>query len=214
MRVFGLAVMLLFAAAPTVRAGEAVVEADGGTRWQAGIDGVEIEWAPDGSVKRLYSRYGQPVEFADRRGISGAQTISEEKAKAAIVRFMDQRVSSSRLVTEVESDLGKATQERQASGTQVKKVDERTLLTSLSDVSGSYASGQLRGVIVLEKGYDEKTGEAWAVVGISDKTIRAALAVKNMNDRPKAVPNTETSRPANPLGLQNGEVKRTNQKDW
>jgi hypothetical protein len=212
MRVFGLAAMMLFAVAQTVLAGEVVVDADGGTRWQAGIDGVEIEWAPDGSVKRLFSRYGQPVEFADRRGISGAQTISEEKAKAAIVRFMNQTVSSNRLVTEVETDLGKATQERQGGATQVKKVDERTLLTSLSDVSGSYASGQLRGVIVLEKGYDEKTGEAWAVVGISDKTIRAALAVKNMNDPPASA--TGAPQQGNSAGLQNSEIRRTNQKDW
>jgi hypothetical protein len=89
MRNFGLAALLVLATAQTAWAGDVVVEADGGTRWQAGIDGVEIEWAPDGSVKRLYSRYGQPVEFADRRGVSGAQTISEEKAKAAIVRFMN-----------------------------------------------------------------------------------------------------------------------------
>lgn len=25
--------------------------------WQAGIDGVEIEWAPDGSFNRIYSRF-------------------------------------------------------------------------------------------------------------------------------------------------------------
>jgi hypothetical protein len=32
------------------------------------------------------------------------------------------------------------------------------------------ASGYLQGVIVLEKGYSDKTDEAWVVVGISDKT--------------------------------------------
>lgn len=214
MRGIGLAAIVLMAAAQAAWAGDVSVDPDGGTRWQAGIDGVEIEWAPDGSVKRLYSRYGQPVEFADRRGITGAQTIAEEKAKAAIVRFMDQTVASNRVVTEVEADLGKATQERQAGDTQVKKVDQRTLLTSLTEVSGSYASGELRGVIVLEKGYDEKTGEAWAVVGISDKTIRAARAVKDMN-KPKA-PDKKAgpSQPGNALGLQGGEVRRTHQQDW
>jgi hypothetical protein len=210
----GFAAVMLAFVTHAAWAGDVVTEQDGGTRWQAGIDGVEIEWAPDGSVKRLYSRYGQPVEFADRRGIAGAQTIAEEKAKAAIVRFMDQRVASNRVVAEVEADLGKATQERQAGDTQVRKVDERTLLTSLSEISGSYASGQLRGVIVLEKGYDEKTGEAWAVVGISDKTIRAARAVKDMNEPKAPEARTGSSQPGNPLGLQNGEVRRTHQQDW
>src|ERR671929_944554 len=121
MKRIGLSVILLASVAQMAWAGDVILDQDGGTRWQAGIDGVEIEWAPDGSVKRLYSRYGQPVEFADRRGISGAQTIAEEKAKAAIVRFMDQRVASNRVVTEVEADLGKATQGRQAGDTQGKK---------------------------------------------------------------------------------------------
>jgi hypothetical protein len=210
----GLAAVVLAFVTQTAWAGDVVRDADGATRWQAGIDGVEIEWAPDGSVRRLYSRYGQPVEFADRRGITGAQTIAEERAKAAIVRFMDQRVASNRVVTEVEADLGKATQERQAGDTQVKKVDQRTLLTSLSEISGSYASGELRGVIVLEKGYDEKTGEAWAVVGISDKTIRAARAVKDMNGPKDPEGRAGSSQPGNPLGLQNGEVRRTHQQDW
>ena len=214
MRSMGFAAVLLAFVSQAAWAGDIVQAQDGGTKWQAGIDGVEIEWAPDGSVKRLYSRDGQPVEFADRRGITGAQTIAEEKAKAAIVRFMDQRVASSRVVTEVEADLGKATQERRAGDTQVKKVDERTLLTSLSEISGSYASGQLRGVIVLEKGYDEKAGEAWAVVGISDKTIRAARAVKDMNEPAAQEKGTGPSQPGNSLGLQNGEIRRTHQQDW
>ena len=95
-------------------AGEVARQEDGSTVWQAGVDGVEIEWNPDGSVKRIYSRYSTPVEFPDRRGIAKAQIIAEEKAKAGIVRFMEQSVASTRVVTEVQSDLNKATQERQS----------------------------------------------------------------------------------------------------
>ena len=43
-------------AAPS-RARDVVIQEDGSTVWQAGVDGVEIEWNPDGSVKRIYSRW-------------------------------------------------------------------------------------------------------------------------------------------------------------
>src|SRR5690348_1329129 len=108
-----------------------VDERDGTTVWTAGVDGVEIEWNADGSVKRILSRYATPVEFGDRRGIAKAQIIAEEKAKAAVVRFMNQSVASTRVVAEVQNDLNHATQER---GTEtkptVKKLDERTMMES------------------------------------------------------------------------------------
>lgn len=161
--------------------GDASVQDDGSTTWQAGVDGVEIVWSQDGSIKKIYSRYAQPVEFGDRRGISTAQVIAEEKAKGAVVRFMNQAVTSNRLVTEIATDLNKMTQERQTGmAATVKKVDQRELVTNLTEVTGSFAAGKLKGVIILEKGYNDKTEEAWVVVGISDKTIAAANAIQKM----------------------------------
>jgi hypothetical protein len=196
---------------PPVLAGEAIVSGDGSATWQAGVDGVEIEWNADGSVKRLYSRYSTPVEFADRRGIATAQIIAEEKAKAGIVRFIQQSVASTRVVAEVESDLNKAIQER-SSGTPstVHKSDERTLIESLTEVTASFAAGTLRGVIVLEKGYDDKAQEAWVVVGISEKTLNAASSVKHMIDEPKS----PTTPGSDSIGTQPSEVRRSNQKDF
>jgi len=196
-------------------AGEIAIQEDGSTVWQAGVDGVEIEWNPDGSVKRIYSRYSTPVEFPDRRGIAKAQIIAEEKAKAGIVRFMEQSVASTRVVTEVQSDLNKATQERQ-SGTAaiVKKTDQRTLVEALSEVTASFAAGNLKGVIVLEKGYDDKAQEAWVMVGISEKTIRAARAVQKMTNDPKATSDSDRRGEGDSIGTQPGEVRRSKQKDW
>lgn len=193
-------------------AGDADVHADGSVTWQAGVDGVEIEWQPDGSIKRLYSRYSTPVEFADRRGISKAQIIAEEKAKANIIRFMNQSSSSTRIVAEVQSDLNKATQHRETGKeATVKKVDERTIMESLTEVTTSFATGSLRGVIVLERGYDEKMQEAWVTVGISNKTIAAARGVQSMvNDPPTAKRTGESSE----VGLQSGEVRKSKQQDW
>src|SRR5262245_60504784 len=146
--------MVLGGYACPAAAGTVEEQAEGGTVWQAGVDGVEIEWKPDGSVRRISSKFSTPVEFGDRRGISKAQIIAEEKAKAAIIRFINQSITSTRTVGEVLNDLNRATQERETGKSpSVKKVDDRTMVESLAEVTASFASGQLKGVIVLEKGY-------------------------------------------------------------
>ncbi len=96
--------MIIVCSNPLAFAGDATIQNDGSVTWQAGVDGVEIEWNADGSVRRIYSRYGTPVEFPDRRGIAKAQIIAEEKAKANIVRIMSQGISSARIVGEIQTD--------------------------------------------------------------------------------------------------------------
>jgi hypothetical protein len=188
--------------------------ADGSTVWQAGVDNVEIEWNSDGSVKRISSRYNTPVEFGDRRGISKAQIIAEEKAKAAIIRFLNQTVSSTRVVTEVQHDLYRTTQERESGKKpSVQKQDQRTMMEALTEVTASFASGHLKGVIVLEKGYSDKTDEAWVVVGISDKTIRATRDVTGMGQERPARRVGPDELPDG-VGRQPSEERRTRQRDW
>ena len=127
---------------------------------------MEIEWASDGSFNRIYSRFSQPVNFPDRQGINKAQIIAEEKAKAAIIRFMDQQVASARVVTEVQNDVGQATLSRGTKQEEnVQKTSQRQMIESLSEITSSASAGKLRGVIVLERGYDQKEEVAWVKVG-------------------------------------------------
>ena len=164
--VIAITISLFLACLPLARLGIAgeIQSNDSGTIWQAGIDGVEIEWGPDGSFSRIYSRFSQPVEVGDRRGILKASTIAEEKAKAAIIRFLDQNVASARLVAEVENDMSTTTQ----SGAKPKAVhtdSERRMIESLTEVTSSVAAGRLRGVMVLDRGYNEKEGVVFVKVG-------------------------------------------------
>lgn len=199
--------------ASPVLAGNADINIDGSVTWQAGVDGVEIEWAPDGTIRRLYSRYSTPVEFADRRGISKAQIIAEEKAKANIVRYLNQSVSSSRVVAEVQADINKATQLRETDErATVKKVDERTIIESLTELTTSFSAGSLRGVIVLEKGYDDKLEEVWVTVGISDKTIAAARGVQNMINNKSTT--AKDSDGLSKMGVQQSEIRKSKEQDW
>jgi hypothetical protein len=157
------------------------------------------------------------VVIPDRRGIHKAQVIAEEKAKAQFVRTMEQMSASSRLVTEVQSDVTRATQRRENGGEgTLSKVDEGVVSETLTELTGSFAAGTLKGVIVLESGYDESKSEAWTVVGISKKSLAAASELQALIASPT------TSAPALPeqkpgtlrLDIQRSEVRRTKQTDW
>ncbi len=155
---------------------------NGEVTWKAGVNGVEIQFNSDGSVKRLYSKYTHPVSIADRRGIHTATVIAEEKAKAEIVRFLQQEVATGRVVEEVESELATKTQDSAGDAQNVASRTQRAIVQSLTELTASSASGVLRAVVVLESGYDKDLQEAWVVVGISDKTMKAADTVQQLLD--------------------------------
>jgi len=195
-------------------AGE-LTEADDGTiEWHAGIDGVVIEWGEDGEFSRIYSGYTQPVTIPNTRGVRTAKTIAEEKAKAAIVRYLEQTVVSQTLTTEVTADVESASAASVNGGTvQHSSSATSTMLSSLGEFTSSYAKGTLRGVIRLEEGYDQSTGEAWVKVGFSNKTMRAARSVRDAiandgREPPSASASSGDSR------TPSSHVRKTEQKDW
>ena len=194
-----------------------VEETDASIVWQAGIDGVEIEWGPDGSFSRIYSRFSQPVEFPDRRGVSKAQIIAEEKAKAAIVRYLEQNVATARVIGEVDNDISTSTLSRGSNQSEdVRKSTQRQMISSLTEVTSSVAAKSLRGVVVLERGYDEKGEVAWVKVGISKKSMAASEGLgKALSGEPPPEPTAPGGQTPNssfehaPSGVQ-----RSPQKDW
>ncbi|MBO1020439.1 hypothetical protein IPV08_10710 [Methylobacterium sp. SD274] len=151
---------------------------DGTVTWQAGVDGATIDFNPDGTWKRVYSKYAHPVAIADKRGVKTATIIAEEKAKANIVRFLNQHVTSGRVVAEVENTMSKTDQQKGSGGESITTTDQRAMSQSLTEMTGSFASGTLTGVVVLENGYDDKEKEAWVVVGVSRKSMAAAKATQ------------------------------------
>jgi hypothetical protein len=209
------AIISTLASAFTSSAGEVTPNPDGTTVWQAGIDGVEIEWAPDGSFNRIYSRFSQLVNFPDRQGISKAQIIAEEKAKAAIIRFIDQHVASARVVAEVQNDMSQATRNRGTKQEEdVQKTSQRQMVESLSEITSSASAGKLRGVIVLERGYDQKEELAWVKVGISKKTMGASDSLHDALSRKPAVAPTEQKKSTDPMQFPGSETQQSKQKDW
>ncbi len=181
-------------AAPNPEPGQVQVNPDGSSTVKLGshgdLDGIDIAFDNSGNWSKIYSTYHHPVEFPDRRGIRNAQVIAEEKGKAEIVRFFNQEVQSERLIEEVNSTLGKAVRvEGAGSDNKMTRTTERQMTESIKEFTRSYASGNLRGVTVLETGYDEKKEEVWVKVGISRKTIAIAGQVqKSMNDGSSVTP--------------------------
>lgn len=153
---------------------------DGTVTWQAGVNGVAIDLDANGRVSRIYSKYSHPVTIPDRRGIRTATVIAEEKAKGEIVRFLEQDVATGRVVSEVEATLSETIQQNSGTAESVSSVDQRAVTESLTELSSSFSTGTLRGVVVLESGYDKEAQEAWVVVGVSEKTLKAAGAAKGM----------------------------------
>jgi hypothetical protein len=181
---------------------------DGTTTWESGIDGPKIEFDKEGNVSRIYSKYSQPVTITDRQGIHTAQIIAEEKAKAEIIRFISQDVASGRVTTEIENSISKATQQQSDGASTLSKLNERTIVQNLTEVTTSAAAGTLRGVIVLETGYDKDSSEVWVVVGISRKTIHASEAIKGMiNEVPSPATVDESQKPKDAKPLSSGEIK-------
>lgn len=173
--------------------------------------GVELRFDANGVMQSVKSTYFHPVEFPDRRGISKAYIIAEEKAKANIARYMEQVSTSSRTVTEIDDSLSKASRSVGSEGKSWQKDSTRKVIETLQEVTGSSAQAVLRGVRILERSYDEKAEEVKVVVGINRQSMSGASQLKGALDqaRTPAKPSTSgTDFPSQPT-----EIRRARDAD-
>ncbi len=210
------ALLVVCGASPDAVTGEIERGHDGTTKWNAGSDGVVVEWGSDGGFDRIYSKYTQPVSVPNSRGVRTAKTIAEEKAKAAIIRFLEQSVATSTLTSEVSNDIEQSTaSSANGSGIKFSSTVSSEMMTSLGEFTSSFSTGTLRGVIRLEEGYEAATNEAWVKVGFSNKTMRASSAVRDAIARDGEEPLDANGKSIDGLSnAQRDHVKTTEQKDW
>jgi hypothetical protein len=141
--------------------------------------GIDIKVDKNGNLVSLRSRYDQPVDFPDRRGINTSYIIAEEKAKAQLVRFMSQQVATNRTISEIDSQTEKASRTSGNTSSGWSKDNVRNVETTLKEYTSSFAAGNLKGVVILERTYDEKKAEASVTVGINRQTSQAANQLRN-----------------------------------
>jgi hypothetical protein len=142
------------------------------------LQGIDIDINPDGSWKAIYATGVQTVSFPDRRGINNAYVVAEERAKAAIARYFEQKVTTGRIYTEAEESLEKTLRTRGNGNDAMTAEASRTLKSSLQETFSSSAQAVLRGVTILEQRYDEKAEEVTVKVGISRETIAIARSAQ------------------------------------
>jgi hypothetical protein len=136
--------------------------------------GVELRFDQSGKLLSVKSTQQHPVEFPDRRGISKAYIIAEEKAKANIARYMQQVVTSSRNIREIDDSLSRAIRTSSGDGQSWSKENTRKVIESLEEITGSSAQAVLRGVRILERSYDDRSEEVKVVVGINHQSMTGA----------------------------------------
>lgn len=200
----------------TVWAGDLIKDGDGDIVWQAGINGVEIEYDQAGSFKRVYSQKCNPVRIPDREGINKASEIAEEYAKGAIIRFIEQNSFGSNLVSQISSDSERAVRSQTVGSDVLNSETSRQMSETLIKAVGSDFRGRLVGVLLLESGYDPKKREACVRVGVSLKSLAAANSLSNAISN-KGQNNTGGQSPSqgtNSNLIQGPDVRRSTMKDW
>jgi hypothetical protein len=141
---------------------------------------VEVLWNSDGTVKMIQSRYSVSAKSFDRKAIRQALLIAEEKAKANLVRFLEQDITTtSTFVTIVHSEVGSSNSKEGASDSK-NSGDQNDILLSekFTEITRSYAKGSLSGIIVLDQGFDEEFGEVWIIVALSNRAISTVNSIQ------------------------------------
>lgn len=155
--------------------------------------GVELKFDKDGALLSLKSTQSHPVEFPDRRGISKAYIIAEEKAKANIARFKKQMTSSTRLVDEGDASESNSNRSKSNTGETWSKENTRKVNESLREITEGSASMLLEGVRVIGQSYDEKKEEVTVVVGINRQSAQAAKQIGSTFGQPAVISNVPSN---------------------
>jgi len=161
---------LVLGMASSAQAGDFSTNSEGAI-WRSTFTGVRFSITDDGSISRIWARQDQPVTIPDARGVRTAKIISEERAKAEIARFLEQRVEAERVVREFEKDLSLAETTSGGKIPTALQKNTRKVVTSLDEAIRSGAAQRLSGVFVLDQGYDASSQMAWTTVGMSVRTM-------------------------------------------
>jgi len=187
--------------------------------WSFQADGVTFEFGDDGEIERIYAKHTEPVNFPDRRGISTATTIAEERAKARIVRFIEESVTDEMTVYELEVEAQIALASSQASdgesnpSPEVNRENVRASLRSIERMTRSAAEGQLRGVVRLEQDYNAEEEAVYVVVGISRNSTSASRGLRDFLEGSSVQAGDDENMEESALS-QDSENKKIADEDW
>ena len=155
-------------------------------------DGITV----DTTAQRLVSVHREPVRFPDARGRRDARVMAVERAKGAVVRYLDQRQQTLRSVedtTEIETNRSRTTGN---AGQSAEDRVSRNMRELLRRVEQSFAEGRLRGLLLLEEQYDAENETLCVAMGVSARSADAAGQVIDwMAATPTPRPETQAEAP-------------------
>ena len=147
-------------------------------------DGVALFSKPDGSLQ-IFARGTGTYDFDDVDDINDARKEGTLKAKAALAKFMKEKISSDEAFADASKKVKSITTDGQ---TQTANVTKETVKTNLQVIRNS-SDAILKGVITLkEQKVPRKgsSGEIQVTVGVSTKTLKAVGAlVKAIDSTPE-----------------------------
>lgn len=171
-------------------------------------DGVAITRDADGSWK-IFARGTATYDFNDPDEIRDAAALAQQRAKAALSKFLKESITSSDAVDRISKKTKNVSSDGKTQQATVKKED----VTVMTESIRSYSEAILTGVIVLsqEKVPHGSGGEIQVTIGQSSKTLAAAKAARQgmeaslNDDAPAATPVAPAPDKAN-----NYNIRRSN----
>jgi len=135
--------------------------------------GVSITFDESGSDWEKITSVGESeLLFGDKKDVHNATQKATMRAKAAIAKFLNERLKTS----EVLEEMTKTLTETSSGGS--AKASRKTVETMIEKIENS-ADAILKGVIVLEQDINKTEKMVSVTVGMSRKTMKAADSLRN-----------------------------------
>lgn len=140
-------------------------------------DGVSLQLLPAGGW-RLYGRGSGTYDFNEADEIRGATQDATLRAKAAIAKFLKERVDSTEVMNNISTKLKKlSAKSGEGQQTEISKTDVQTRVESVV----AHSDEILRGLVVIEskKKPIGNGGTITVTVGVSSKTEAVSDAIRS-----------------------------------
>jgi len=185
-------------------------------------DGVALQLLPDGGF-RIYGRGSGTYDFNEADEIRGATQDATLRAKAAIAKFLRERIQSTEVMNNTSVKMKQlSASSGEAAKAEITKNDVQTRIEQIS----SHADEIMSGLVVISS--DKKPmgngGEIQVTMGWSSKTRATAEAIRDGKPVPgapsgqgKSKSKSQTKAGANSSGTltdKNLPKKRNNQTDF
>ena len=159
----------------------------------------------DGSLQ-IFSRGTASYDFGDARDIRTKTKVAELKAKAALSKWLAERVTTGESHAEGEDQLAKTVLTQTKDGKIKQKTVSRDIMESVRETVSVHSTAILSGVVTLKTvkiPTDDSSGEIQVTLGISTKTLAAATEAHNMI--------TDSFNARQAIGEKASEPKKPNQ---